>query len=1275
MKKVLRYLFVILSLITLIATGCGNSENSADNIAANIIEKVVPVNSDGSLNIITPTGVTAKAEANTFSENVNVKILEDTPPTGLSNYFSNASPLFTISAEKTVTTSFGDVKSKVTNVEKPVIITVPNNIRQKGIYYLGSRANSSKDWKYTIINDNNSERNPIVVSSRYSLNNNASEFYISTFNVDFQFSVFVETEEHFQNTPKSVITDLIPQTSYSEYQLENNCYTENLAIKVQISGDSIENIKPSDYMVEIGFLNNDWSSYDTNSLPIYGAVPTYSVSKAYAGAGSKYKHTITLKNISDFNNNTFAFDIGLNKISPKVFPATFTITVKVEGTPYVLAYEGTKSITLTEKVKEPEKPEKPKEPEEPEEPKEPEHKTSYIKVVETMPANSDMKIATDSASIITIKFADELDPGTDWDSYVTMEDSSSNVPLQYEYNNRTLILKHNGLQENTLYAVRIKNGIKGAEPYSKTVPYSFVFSTAKYEEPYIPEISYITITETSPANGSVDVATDSSSIIRLNIGQELSPENDLTSFVTMTGSNGNSMYTVEYEDKAIIIKHNGLIENNNYTVIVKAGLKGLEPYTEFTATALSFTTVKPETSYITAEMTCPASNNNVATATSVVIAFSNDLVWENNSERLVKLSDGMNIITCDYLYSNRILTLTPRSKLQFNKLYTVTVSQYLKPANEYTDISEEQQFTFTTENFEITPHITGDSSKMVNGKYYLTANHKFTVDFQRPLIEPEKAGDSIVMLKNNVPFSKYTVSFDSENRIATVNVDVAFESDANYTIMVNEFQDGDNATIKTASENYTAMTGITVTSVELASGTEWLIASGSSDVSTSGSVRVSLSQPVEPTAVKIINAQGIEKTTGITYNTLTKSTNIELSFSGLSYMATYGIEVICKDETTGQEFVSDQYTFSTGLPCELELQNPEEPNSESNPYLVCSAKALDSIRKPEFRDKGFYYKQMNDIDLATSTYVSETNTETEGWDIMSTSMYDDPILIFYDGNNKTINNLSIYRPEAEFASLFGALGGGLIKNLYLENVNITAGYFSAPLAACAVYGTVANCHCSGTITGYSTISGLIAYQEGSTISDCSSEVTIFAYSDYSGGLVGNNMSGVISNSYYRGNLTGYSNVGGLIGRMLYGTIRDSHVTGTVSGYYYVGGLTGYSDSGIIINSYTDNITVTGEGSEAGGLVGYNTDGTISQSHATGKVNGNSMVGGLIGNNNSAVTNSYSDCEVTGISDVGGFIGSNDGTVANDCYAEGTVNGVAVSAENIIGIGNPIGEGL
>ncbi|MGJ0313568.1 hypothetical protein NG750_03495 [Aliarcobacter cryaerophilus] len=128
----------------------------------------------------------------------------------------------------------------------------------------------------------------------------------------------------------------------------------------------------------------------------------------------------------------------------------------------------------------------------------------------------------------------------------------------------------------------------------------------------------------------------------------------------------------------------------------------------------------------------------------------------------------------------------------------------------------------------------------------------------------------------------------------------------------------------------------------------------------------------------------------------------------------------------------------------------------------------------------------------------------------------------------------------------------------------------------------------------------------------------------------------------------------------------------ISGRNSTGGLVGFNENGTISNSYSSG-SVTGT-NYVGGLVGYKWDGTISNSYASGNVNGNSNVGGLVGymNNyffNVTISNSYASGSVTGTNHVGGLVGYNNFGTILDSFYDKTKN----PNSNLLGIGKTTAE--
>jgi hypothetical protein len=145
-------------------------------------------------------------------------------------------------------------------------------------------------------------------------------------------------------------------------------------------------------------------------------------------------------------------------------------------------------------------------------------------------------------------------------------------------------------------------------------------------------------------------------------------------------------------------------------------------------------------------------------------------------------------------------------------------------------------------------------------------------------------------------------------------------------------------------------------------------------------------------------------------------------------------------------------------------------------------------------------------------------------------------------------------------------------------------------------------------------------------------------------------------------VTGGGSVGGLVGFNYEGTVSNSYSMGSVtSDADCVGGLVGCNE-GTVSRSFS-NCSVTGYRC-VGGLVGINGYGTISDSYSTGTVAGQGDVGGLVGYSyhdegtspECIVSNSYSTGNVTGEGHVGGLMGHNSRSTISNSYSTGSVTG-------------------
>ena len=289
----------------------------------------------------------------------------------------------------------------------------------------------------------------------------------------------------------------------------------------------------------------------------------------------------------------------------------------------------------------------------------------------------------------------------------------------------------------------------------------------------------------------------------------------------------------------------------------------------------------------------------------------------------------------------------------------------------------------------------------------------------------------------------------------------------------------------------------------------------------------------------------------------------------------------------------------------------------------------------------------------------------------------------FTGNGATISGLTV--------PLFDYLSGS-ITNLNIETAIggvVGQGILSNTASAGSV---ISNVSAAGRVNSENNDAGGLVGDSRGTITGSNTSGTIVSTQSYVGGIAGRS-SGVIENSNSSMSVSSSGNfVGGLVG-MANGEIIGSHATGAVesSGFGVVGGLVGYASGSSgevgITNSYATGAV---EGyRQVGGLIGLTGDTVvISESHATGLVTGNTEVGGLVGlgGSSSGSTTTISESFATGTvhgsgNEVGGLVGfiRYNGQII-DSYATGdvvgvaNVGGIAGSVDNSVSITNVASTG-
>ena len=296
---------------------------------------------------------------------------------------------------------------------------------------------------------------------------------------------------------------------------------------------------------------------------------------------------------------------------------------------------------------------------------------------------------------------------------------------------------------------------------------------------------------------------------------------------------------------------------------------------------------------------------------------------------------------------------------------------------------------------------------------------------------------------------------------------------------------------------------------------------------------------------------------------LTKDTDytVTLSPNAPAAIGDYTISFTAKEGNSGGYKGTTTHTF-----CVMEGENMDgyvfntEGEGESKVYLINNERDLERLAayvNSGHDATGKTFKQNADITLTAAhtsigRYFEGTYKYFKGT---------------YDGNNKTISNLTVNAPNSNYQGLFGYTSKAVIKNVILANCNITGKQYTGGIVGYASTSTaIENCHVNGNINA--------------TASDASGH----------GGIVGSATSTSITNC------------------TVTGTISTS-----VSNDNY-GGIVGAANYDVVITSCENAANISGDGQKHGGIVGRDCSSGNKFQYClnTGEVNGNQYVGAIAG---------------------------------------------------------------
>ena len=174
----------------------------------------------------------------------------------------------------------------------------------------------------------------------------------------------------------------------------------------------------------------------------------------------------------------------------------------------------------------------------------------------------------------------------------------------------------------------------------------------------------------------------------------------------------------------------------------------------------------------------------------------------------------------------------------------------------------------------------------------------------------------------------------------------------------------------------------------------------------------------------------------------------------------------------------------------------------------------------------------------------------------------------FKGNNHVISNLTINTTE-DYVGLFGAVLGGSIDSVGLENCEVSGGGYVGGLAGAIEGGSITNSYATASVTGNNYVGGLVGFGSGSSITNSYATGSVTGTGSSVGGLVGADYATPTLNGYYDTQKTGQTvGVGngsytGTVTGVTTAELEELIKNGTLPQYNYGGGTGGGTGGGVL----------------------------------------------------------------------------------------------------------------
>ena len=331
---------------------------------------------------------------------------------------------------------------------------------------------------------------------------------------------------------------------------------------------------------------------------------------------------------------------------------------------------------------------------------------------------------------------------------------------------------------------------------------------------------------------------------------------------------------------------------------------------------------------------------------------------------------------------------------------------------------------------------------------------------------------------------------------------------------------------------------------------------------------------------------------GDTYTALVAPQSVATGTAFITCAFTNGKVFVYKMKEATDWQAGEEYTYTVSLAAAY----PGYTDDGNGNYTVTSAEGLKNIAELVNGGK-------TDINITLDKNIDLTGKE---WTPIGTD-HRNSYTGTFDGGNHTISGLTVTGSD-QWAGLFGYIDkDGTVKNVVLENVQITSDNQYAYVGGVAGYseGNIENCSVSGSVSGNSNsdgtsncVGGVVGQQYGGTITECSSSAIVDGRNEV-GGVAGKTNSATLTACYATGDVTAERTptnntyAGGVVGSNFSSTLIACYATGSVTGTgtgtgsIYVGGVTGDNFASTLTACYHAKGNINGPNGTTGGVVGRN----------------------------------------------------------------------------------------